>query len=85
MYSWGWVADPALPLTRYVALSLLWASMPASVGDIRDSGSVLGLGRSLRGGHGNPLQFLAWRIPWTEGPGRLQSMVCKESDITEST
>ena len=66
-------------------MALVLENMPASVGDIRDSGSVLGLGRSLRGGHGNPLQFLAWRIPWTEGPGRLQSMVCKESDITEST
>ena len=25
-------------------------------------------------GNGNPLQFLAWRIPWTEEPGGLQSM-----------
>ena len=26
----------------------------------------------LRGeGNGKPLQFLAWRIPWTEEPGRL--------------
>ena len=27
--------------------------------------------------------MLAWRIPWTEEPGRLQSMSCKESDMTE--
>ena len=27
-----------------------------------DSGSVLGWGSSP-GGHGNPLQYLAWRIP----------------------
>ena len=26
---------------------------------------------------------LAWRIPVTEEPGRLQSMGCKESDMTE--
>ena len=26
---------------------------------------------------------LAGRMPWTEEPGRLQSMGCKESDITE--
>ena len=26
---------------------------------------------------------LAWRIPWTEEPGRLQSMGCKESNMTE--
>ena len=25
----------------------------------------------------------AWRIPWTEEPGRLQSMGQKDSDITE--
>ena len=25
----------------------------------------------------------AWRIPWTEEPGGLQSMGCKESDTTE--
>ena len=26
---------------------------------------------------------LAWRILWTEGPGGLWSMGCKESDTTE--
>ena len=29
--------------------------------------------------------ILAWRIPWTEEPGRLQSMGCKELDTTEAT
>ena len=29
--------------------------------------------------------ILAWRIPWTEEPGTLQSMGCKESDTTEDT
>ena len=27
--------------------------------------------------------ILAWEIPWTEEPGGLQSMGCKESDMTE--
>ena len=27
--------------------------------------------------------ILAWRIPWTEKPGRLQFMGCKESDMTK--
>ena len=31
-----------------------------------DLGSIPGLGRSPGGGNGNPLQFLAWRTPWTE-------------------
>ena len=26
--------------------------------------------------------ILAWRIPWTEEPGRLQSMGSQESDTT---
>ena len=25
---------------------------------------------------------LAWRIPWTEEPGRLQSWGCKQSNVT---
>ena len=33
-------------------------NLPANAGDVRDSGSILGSGRSSRGGHGNPLQFL---------------------------
>ena len=27
--------------------------------------------------------ILAWRIPWTEEPGRLRSMGLQESDMTE--
>ena len=46
----------------------------ANAGDTRDAGSIPGSGRSPRGGHGNPLQYLAWRIPWTEEPGGLQSI-----------
>ena len=29
--------------------------------------------------------ILAWRIPWTEEPGRLQSSGLKESDRTKVT
>ena len=29
--------------------------------------------------------ILAWKIPWTEEPGRLQSMGHKELDTTEAT
>ena len=37
-------------------------------------GSIPGLGRSPGEGNGNPLQYLAWKISWTEEPGGLQSM-----------
>ena len=29
------------------------------------------------------VNILAWRIPWTEEPGGLQSMGLQESDTTE--
>ena len=37
-------------------------------------GSIPGLGGLLGEGDGNPLQYLAWEIPWTEESDRLQSM-----------
>ena len=43
----------------------------------RDSltrGSTPWSGRSLGGGHATHSCILAWRIPWTEEPGRLHSI-----------
>ena len=39
-----------------------------------DPRSIPGSGRPSVGGHGNPLQYSSWKIPWTEEPGGLQSM-----------
>ena len=39
-----------------------------------DWGSIPGWGRSPGEGNSNPLHILAWRIPWTEEPGELQSV-----------
>ena len=39
-----------------------------------DLGSILGLGRSSGKGNGTHSSTLAWKSPWTEEPGRLQSM-----------
>ena len=47
--------------------------LPANAGNAGDAGLMPGLGRSPGGGHGNS-SILSWKIPWTEGPGRLQSM-----------
>ena len=52
---------------------------PASAGD---TGVIPGLGKSPGEGNGNPLSILAWKIPWTEKPGMLQSMGHKESGMT---
>ena len=46
---------------------------PANAGDLRDLGSIPGLGRCPGGGDGNPFLFLAWRIPWMAEPGGFQS------------
>ena len=39
----------------------------------------------LEEGMATHFSVLVWRIPWTEEPGRLQSMGPKESDATEAT
>ena len=43
----------------------------------------LGGEEPLEEGMATHSSVLAWRIPWTEAPGGLQSMGCKESDTTE--
>ena len=47
-----------------------------------DLGSAPGLGRSLQEGMATHSSTVAWRIPWAEEPGRLQSMGSQESDMT---
>ena len=39
-----------------------------------DLSSIPGLGRSLESGMATHFSIFAWEIPWTEEPGRLQSM-----------
>ena len=47
---------------------------PANAGDIRDTGSIPGSGRTPGEGHVTHSSILVWTIPWTEEPGRLQSV-----------
>ena len=42
--------------------------------DTRGMGSILGSGRSSRGGHGSSPQYSRLGTPWTEEPGRPHSM-----------
>ena len=46
---------------------------PVNAGDIRNVGLNPGWGRSPGGGLATHSSILAWRIPWAEGPGGLQS------------
>ena len=48
-------------------MALVIKNIPANVGDLRDEGSVPGLGRSLGGGHGNPLQYSCLENPMDRG------------------
>ena len=70
---------------KYVEFILIWGFPGGSDGkvsacNVGDLGLIPGSGRSL--GREDPLEkamathssILAWRIPWTEEPGRLQSM-----------
>ena len=43
----------------------------ASAGDVKDKDLVPGSGRSPEEGLAAHSSVLAWRIPWTEEPGRL--------------
>ena len=42
-------------------------NLPANAGDVRDIGLIPGLGRSPRGGHGNPLQYSCLDNPKDRG------------------
>ena len=48
-------------------VSLVVKELPANAGDVRDAGSIPGLGRSPRGGHGNALQYSCLENPVDRG------------------
>ena len=60
---------------------------PANAGDIRYIGLIPGSGRSLGGGHGNPLQYSCLENPIDRGVWRatVHRVVHKELDTTEAT
>ena len=74
--------------TQYGSCTVFWASLVAQMVKNLPAMQETWV-RSL--GWEDPLEkrtvtlssILAWRIPWTEEPGRLQSMGCKELDTTE--
>ena len=56
-----------------------------NAGDSEDRCSIPGSVRSPEEEMAPHSSILAWKIPWTEEPGRLQSRGCKELDMTEYT
>ena len=57
---------------------------PANAGDIGDTDSSLGWEDPLEGEMATYSCIHAWKIPWTEGPGGLQS-IGLQRDTTEAT
>ena len=55
-------------------MALVVKNSPANTRDIRDAGSTLDREGPLEEGMATHSSVLAWRIPWTEEPGGLQSI-----------
>ena len=53
-------------------------NLPTNAGDKRDAGSNPGSGRSLGGGHGNPLQYSCLENPM----GRVAAVSCSPVSIS---
>ena len=49
-------------------------NLPANARDTGDTGSILGWEDPLEEETATHSRILAWRIPWTEEPGRIQSI-----------
>ena len=53
---------------------LVVKNLPANAGDVKDGVQSLGWEDPLEKGMASYSSILAWRIPWTEEPGGLQSI-----------
>ena len=62
---------------------LVVKNLPANSGDIRDTGSIPGLGRSPVGGNGNPLQYSCLGNPMDRGA--CQATVTWQATVTTDT
>ena len=61
--------------------ALVGKNLPANAGVERDVGSISGLGRCLRGGHGNPLLCSCLENPMDRGAWR--AIVHAQTEVTE--
>ena len=57
VYTYVWASQVALAVKN----------LPANAGDVRDEGLIPGSGRSLGGGHVNPLQYSSLENPMDKG------------------
>ena len=66
-------------------MALVVKNPPVNAGDIRDAGSIPGLGRSPGRAHGNPLQYSCLENPMDRSMAGYGPQGHKELDITEAT
>ena len=59
-----------------------WLSGKESTCNAGDMGSILGREDLLEKEMATYCSILAWKVPWTEEPGGLQSMQSQELDMT---
>ena len=66
-------------------MALVVNNPPADAGDLRDMGSIPGLGRAPGEGNGNPLQYSCLGSPIDRGARRATAHgVVDESEMTEA-
>ena len=66
-------------------MALVIKNPPANAGDIGDTGSILGSGRSLGGGHDNPLQYSCLKNRMDRGAWTATVHRVAESGMTKAT
>ena len=71
---WACIQADRYNLTFGASKVAVMKNLPAKARDTRDVGLIPGLGLPLEEGIATHSSTLAWRIPWTEEPGGLQSM-----------
>ena len=64
---------------RASQMALVVKNLPANARDIRDGGSIPGLGSLPGGGHSNPLQYSCLEMPMDRGAWRAADHVVSKS------
>ena len=72
-------------LTVGFQVVLVVKNLPASAGDLREVGSIPGLGRSPGDGHGKPLWYFCLENPMDRGAWQATVHRVTELDTTDAT
>ena len=72
-------------ITAGFQVVLVVKNLPASAGDLREVGSIPGLGRSPGDGHGKPLWYFCLENPMDRGAWQATVHRVTELDTTDAT